>query len=96
MFDDRGSVLQLRTAVFIGCIDPCGITKLLNLGVMKLPGNGIEKPDQRGFADTAFEERVGGKSAEGVIADFAIGGRGSTSDQVQVAVGRDCRSIEQN
>ena len=53
---------------------------------MKFPGDGVEEADEGGFADAALEERVCGEGAEGVVADFGIGGGGAAMDEVEVGV----------
>lgn len=47
---------------------------------MKFPGDGVEETDEGGFADAALEERVCGEGAEGVVADFGVGGGRAAMD----------------
>lgn len=62
---------------------------------MKFPSYGIEEADKGGFADSAFEEWVGGQGAEGIVADFGISRRCSSSYEVQIAISRYGRGVEQ-
>lgn len=55
-------------------------------GVVQLPGDGVEQPDQAGLADPSAEEGVGGEGSERVVADLGVGGRGSSVDQGEVVV----------
>jgi hypothetical protein len=61
-----------------------------------LPCYRVQQPDEAGFCDAAFEERVCSQGAEGIIADFRIRGGTAAMDEREVFVGREGRNIEQD
>lgn len=63
---------------------------------MQRPGKGVEEADEGGFADATFEERVRGEGAEGVVADFGVGGGGAAVDEGEIGVCGERRAVEQD
>lgn len=63
--------------------------------IMQLPSNGIQDAGQAVLGDASAEERVRGKSAEGVVADLGVGRGGSLAHEIQIDVGADGRSVQE-
>jgi hypothetical protein len=66
------------------------------VGIVQLPGNGIENTRETVFGDATAEQRVCGQGAERVVADLGIGRRGTLSHKIQVAIGTERRHVEQD
>jgi hypothetical protein len=64
------------------------------VGIVQLPGNGIENTRETVFGDATAEQRVCGQGAERVVADLGIGRRGTLSHKIQVAIGTERRHVE--
>lgn len=66
------------------------------LGVVQLPGDGVEEADQAGLADATAKQRVGGEGTEGVVAYFGVGGRGAPVDEGEVVIGGHDGGVEEH
>jgi hypothetical protein len=63
---------------------------------MELPGYGVEESDEAGLADAAAEERIGGESSEGVVADLGVGGGCAAVDKGEVVVCGEDGGVEED
>ncbi len=74
--------MQFRASFLGGGVcDLSWLCVTLRLRIVQSPCYGVQQADQRGFAYAALEERVSGEGAEGIVANFGIGGRGSSMDE---------------
>jgi hypothetical protein len=66
------------------------------VGVLQLPSDGVEDAGEGVVCYSATEERVCGQGAEGVVADLVVGGRCALADEVEVSVGVEGGSVEED
>lgn len=70
--------------------------QLLPLFVVERPRDRVEQANQTGFRDTAFEQRIGGEGAEGIVADLRISRGAAAVNEREVVVGRYGGDIQQD
>ena len=66
------------------------------VGVVQLPRDGVEHASETVLGDSPAEKRIGGEGAEGVIADFGVRRRGALADEIEISIGGDGPSTQQN
>lgn len=64
--------------------------------ILKLPGDGVEDSSEAVLGHSSPEEGIGGQGAEGVVADLGVRWRGTLADEVEVGVGLDGRSVQED
>jgi hypothetical protein len=66
------------------------------MGVLQLPGYCVEDTREGVFCHATAEQRVCRQSAESVIADLVVGRRCALPYEVEVCVGAERRSVEED
>lgn len=76
-----------------GWRDASGPARLV--GVIELPGHGIEDAGQAVLGHASSKQRIRGQSAKGIISNLGICRRGTELHQIQIGVGVEGRGVEQ-
>lgn len=65
------------------------------VGVIELPGHGIQHAGQAVLGHASSKQRIRGQSAKGIISNLGIRRRGTELHQIQIGVGVEGRGVEQ-
>ena len=64
--------------------------------IIQAPGHGIEDSGNAILRHAASEERITLEGAKGIVLDLCMSGRCALTDEIQVNIGSDRRSVEED